>query len=72
MHYPNRNLEWTNYDEGKGDSGSRYGCPTNYFLPQSSLGTKIGSNNFSRLSLIQNKLLFDQVSESCIFHLCLF
>ena len=50
-----RNPEWSNYDDGKGESISRYGCQTNYYLPQSSLGTKIGSNNFSRLSLIQNK-----------------
>ena len=31
----------------------RYGCPTNYFLPKSSLGTRISRNIFCRISILE-------------------
>tara|TARA_B110000208_G_C11741809_1_gene420221 strand:- start:203 stop:1213 length:1011 start_codon:yes stop_codon:yes gene_type:complete len=37
------------------DNNSRVGCATNHFLPQSSLGTKIGGRYYSRMTVIQNK-----------------
>lgn len=42
-YYLDLNPEWTNYDS-KDDSSGRCGCPTNFLLPQSSLGTKIDEN----------------------------
>ena len=46
-----RGIEYINNDTGN----TRVGCPSNHFLPLSSLGTKIGGNNYSRMSLLQNK-----------------
>ena len=37
------------------ENTSRVGCATNYFLPLSSLGTKIGGRSYSRISMVQNK-----------------
>lgn len=36
-------------------NNSRYGCPSNYFYPKSSLGTKIASKGYNRLSQIQKQ-----------------
>lgn len=39
-----------------GESGnSRYGCPSSYFFPKASLGTKIVSKGYNRLSLLQKQ-----------------
>lgn len=47
-----RNPDWTNFKEGK-TTNSRCGCPTNYFLPKSSLGTKVKNGRFSRISMLE-------------------
>ena len=39
----------------KDDSSSSYGCPTSYFFPKSSMGTKINFKGYNRLSLIQRQ-----------------
>ena len=39
----------------KDDSSSSYGCPTNYFFPKSSMGTKIHFKGYNRLALIQRQ-----------------
>ena len=46
-----------NNDDGVTQStgGSRYGAPSNYFCPKSSLGTKIVSKKYNRLSLLQKQ-----------------
>jgi transcription initiation factor TFIIB len=45
-----------NNAEGETSSSSRYGCPTSYFFPNASLGTKIVSKKgFNRLSLVQKQ-----------------
>ena len=44
--------EFANDNEG---ANSRYGCPSNYFLPQSSLGTKIKCKGYNKLSIIQKQ-----------------
>ena len=41
--------------EFQNNNNSRVGCATNYFLPLSSLGTKMGGRSYSRISMIQNK-----------------
>jgi len=46
-----RGIEYVNNDTGN----TRVGCPSNHFLPLSSLGTKIGGHSYSRMSLLQNK-----------------
>ena len=46
-----RNPEWQSSDGKEG--ASRCGCPTNYYLPKSSLGTKIGGRGYSRLKILQ-------------------
>ena len=35
------------------DNNSRCGCPTNYYFPQSSLGTKVSNGKFSRISILE-------------------
>ena len=35
------------------DNNSRCGCPTNYYFPQSSLGTKAGNGKYSRISILE-------------------
>lgn len=47
-----RTPDWTNFKEGK-TTNSRCGCPTNYFLPKSSLGTKVKNGRYSRLSMLE-------------------
>ena len=49
----NENPEYSG--EGAKDECSRYGCPTNHFYPKASLGTKITSRGYSRLSYIHNQ-----------------
>ena len=45
-----------NNTEGETNSSSRYGCPTSYFFPKASLGTKIVSKKgYNRLSLVQKQ-----------------
>jgi transcription initiation factor TFIIIB Brf1 subunit/transcription initiation factor TFIIB len=39
----------------QGKSGSRYGAPSNHFCPKASLGTKIVSKKYNRLSLLQKQ-----------------
>ena len=47
-----RNPDWNNFKDGK-NTESRCGCPTNYFLPKSSLGTKVTNGRFSRISMLE-------------------
>lgn len=35
------------------DNNSRCGCPTNYFFPRSSLGTKVKNGRFSKISMLE-------------------
>jgi transcription initiation factor TFIIIB Brf1 subunit/transcription initiation factor TFIIB len=49
----NENPEYSG--DGAKDECSRYGCPTNHFYPKASLGTKITSKRYSRLSYIHNQ-----------------
>jgi transcription initiation factor TFIIIB Brf1 subunit/transcription initiation factor TFIIB len=49
----NENPEYSG--DGAKDECSRYGCPTNHFYPKASLGTKITSRGYSRLSYIHNQ-----------------
>ena len=44
--------EFSNDVEGV---NSRYGCPSNHFFPKSSLGTKIASKGYNKLSIIQKQ-----------------
>lgn len=44
--------EFSNDTEGV---NSRYGCPSNFFFPKSSLGTKIASKGYNKLSIIQKQ-----------------
>jgi transcription initiation factor TFIIIB Brf1 subunit/transcription initiation factor TFIIB len=41
-------------NDGDGNN-SRYGCPSNFFLPQSSLSTKIKCKGYNKLSIIQKQ-----------------
>ena len=51
----NENIEAAvEYNEG-GDNNSKYGPPTSYFFPKSSLGTKIAYHKYNRLCLIQKQ-----------------
>jgi transcription initiation factor TFIIB len=50
--YLDEKPEFSNDLEG---SNSRYGCPSNFFLPKSSLGTKIASRGYNKLSIIQKQ-----------------
>jgi transcription initiation factor TFIIIB Brf1 subunit/transcription initiation factor TFIIB len=50
--YLDEKPEFSNDSEG---GNARYGCPSNYFLPQSSLGTKIKSKGYNKLSFIQKQ-----------------
>jgi transcription initiation factor TFIIB len=51
--YLDENPEFNNDIEN--NTNSRYGCPTNHFFPQSSLGTKIVSKGYNRMSIIQKQ-----------------
>lgn len=44
-------LDKNNYDDDK--DISRYGCPTNFFLPKSSIGTSIGGVGNYRMKMLQ-------------------
>jgi len=46
----NNTPEYSNNNEA-----SNYGCPSNFFCPKSSLGTKMRSKGYSRLSAIQRQ-----------------
>ena len=48
------NPEMSNND-GEGSNNSRYGAPSSYFFPKSSLGTKIVSRGYNRISLLQKQ-----------------
>ena len=45
--------EWSNYEEGKADSG-RCGAPSNAFFPKSSLGTTINAPGYSKVKMLRN------------------
>jgi transcription initiation factor TFIIB len=51
-HYMDKTPEWNNYEDGGNDS-ARCGAPTNVFLPQSSLGTRIGGKGATRIKMLQ-------------------
>ena len=46
------NTDWTSINSTV-DNNSRCGCPTNYYFPQSSLGTKVSGGKFSRISILE-------------------
>ncbi len=48
------NPELTSND-GEGSNNSRYGAPSSFFFPKASLGTKIVSKGYNRLSLLQKQ-----------------
>ncbi len=50
----NKKPEWNAFGSSKDGENGRLGCPTNYFLPKSSLGTSIGGNSFSRIKRLQD------------------
>jgi transcription initiation factor TFIIB len=52
--YLDENPDITN-NEGDGSNSSRYGTPTSFFFQKASLGTKIVSKSFNRLSLLQKQ-----------------
>ena len=47
-----RNPDWNSINSSN-DHNSRCGCPTNYFFPQSSLGTKVTNGKYSRISILE-------------------
>ena len=51
--YLDKNPELTNSENDNGNS--RYGAPSSYFFPKASLGTKIVSKGYNRLSLLQKQ-----------------
>lgn len=52
--YLDENPDISNND-GESSNTSRYGAPSSYFFPKASLGTKIVSKGFNRLSLLQKQ-----------------
>jgi transcription initiation factor TFIIB len=52
--YLNENPEITN-NESEGNNNSRYGTPSSFFFPKSSLGTKIVAKGFNKISLLQKQ-----------------
>jgi transcription initiation factor TFIIB len=42
-------------NDGESNNNSRYGAPSSFFFPKASLGTKIVSRGFSRLSILQEQ-----------------
>lgn len=46
-----RGIEFANNE----NANTRVGCASNHFLPLSSMGTKIGGNKYTRMSLLQNR-----------------
>jgi transcription initiation factor TFIIIB Brf1 subunit/transcription initiation factor TFIIB len=51
-HYIDKSPEWNTFDDN-GTEATRCGAPTNIFLPQSSLGTKIGGKGATRIKMLQ-------------------
>ncbi len=51
--YLDKNPEYNNYEDSKEDS-NRCGAPTNFFFPKASLGTKIKTNNYSRIKVLHS------------------
>jgi transcription initiation factor TFIIB len=51
--YLDKNPEMNNNESENGNS--RYGAPSSYFFPKASLGTKIVSKGYNRLSLLQKQ-----------------
>jgi transcription initiation factor TFIIB len=49
------NPEFVNEEDNNGNNSSRYGCPSNYFFPKSSLGTKIASKGYNKVSALQRQ-----------------
>ena len=47
-----RSPDWNSINSSN-DHNSRCGCPTNFFFPQSSLGTKVSNGRFSRISILE-------------------
>lgn len=47
-----RSPDWNSINSSN-DHNSRCGCPTNYFYPQSSLGTKVTNGRYSRISILE-------------------
>ncbi len=47
-----RSPDWNSINSSN-DHNSRCGCPTNYFFPQSSLGTKVTNGKYSRISILE-------------------
>ncbi len=52
--YLDENPDISNND-GEGSNNSRYGAPSSFFFPKASLGTKIVSKGYNRLSLLQKQ-----------------
>jgi transcription initiation factor TFIIB len=52
--YLDENPEILNNDS-EGSNNSRYGAPSSFFFPKSSLGTKIVSKGYNRISLLQKQ-----------------
>ena len=52
--YLDENPEPTSND-GESNNNSRYGAPSSFFFPKASLGTKIVSKGYNRLSLLQKQ-----------------
>jgi transcription initiation factor TFIIB len=52
--YLDENPEPTGND-GESNNNSRYGAPSSFFFPKASLGTKIVSKGYNRLSLLQKQ-----------------
>ena len=50
--YIDKSPEWNTFDDN-GTEATRCGAPTNIFLPQSSLGTKIGGKGAARMKMLQ-------------------
>ena len=47
-----RSPDWNSINSSN-DHNSRCGCPTNFFFPQSSLGTKVSNGRYSRISILE-------------------
>ena len=42
-------------EDTNGNNSASYGCPSNYFFPKSSLGTKISSRGYNKISILQRQ-----------------
>ena len=47
-----RSPDWNSINSSNGHT-SRCGCPTYYFFPQSSLGTRVSNGKYSRISILE-------------------